>query len=85
MPSSRGRHAHKHPHTQSTKQTKKARTPSKNRATIVAIVFFTLLGLGIGFFIDDSSTLTILTSTIAGAVLGYLFGHQIDKSFQTPK
>lgn len=57
----------------------------KNKSAVtVAIVFFALIGMGIGYFAAGASQLWILW-LIGGAVLGsiggYYFGKQIDKSF----
>ncbi|MGB4843583.1 MAG: hypothetical protein WBP16_03900 [Ferruginibacter sp.] len=57
----------------------------KNKSAVtVGIVFFALIGMGIGYFAAGTSQFWILW-LIGGAVLGsiggYYFGKQIDKSF----
>lgn len=57
----------------------------KNKSAVsVGIVFFALLGMGIGYFADGSSQwwfLWVLIGAIIGAIGGYYFGRQLDKSF----
>jgi hypothetical protein len=48
---------------------------------LVAGIFFCLLGIGIAFFTFGSNLLWLLLGALAGAVGGYFFGLQIDKSF----
>ena len=50
-------------------------------AVLVAGIFFSLLGIGIAYFAAGASILWLLTGAVAGAVGGYFFGLQIDKSF----
>ncbi len=57
----------------------------KNKsAVVVAVIFFGLIGVGIAFFAVGSSGLNALwlvAGAVLGAIGGYFFGHQIDKSF----
>lgn len=54
----------------------------KNRSSVpVAIFFLALIGLGIAFFAAGSSIPWMLTGVALGAVGGYYFGKQLDKSF----
>jgi hypothetical protein len=54
----------------------------KNKSAIlVAGIFFCLLGLGIAYFAAGTSPLWLLSGAVAGAIGGYFFGLQIDKSF----
>lgn len=57
----------------------------KNRSAVtVSIVFFALIGMGIGYFGAGTSTwwpLWLLGGAAIGSVAGYYFGRQIDKSF----
>ena len=46
---------------------------------MVAVIFFSLLGIGIAYFAAGSSTLWLLTGAAGGAIAGYFFGHMIDK------
>jgi hypothetical protein len=50
-------------------------------AVLVAGIFFSLLGIGIAYFAAGADMLWLLAGAIAGAVAGYFFGLQIDKSF----
>lgn len=53
----------------------------KNHAIIyVSIIFFGLLGMGIAYFTAGSDFRWLTAGGILGAVAGYFFGHQIDKS-----
>ncbi len=57
----------------------------KNRSAVsIGIVFFALIGIGIAYFAGGSKPLWPLWLAIGGiigAVSGYFFGRQIDKSF----
>jgi len=50
-------------------------------AVLVASIFFCLLGIGIAYFAAGASLLWMLVGAVAGAVGGYFFGLQIDRSF----
>lgn len=80
MPESKSRHPHKHPehHTKTSNTHPKSKKTS--RAIIVAVLFFSFLGLGISYFIDGTSTIGLLTGALAGGIAGFIFGYQIDKS-----
>ncbi len=59
-----------------------AEKAKKNKsAVLVASIFFCLLGLGIAYFAFGTNLLWLLMGAAAGAVGGYFFGLQIDKSF----
>ncbi len=54
----------------------------RNKSAVkVMIVFFSLIGIGIAFFAMGSNPIWLVTGAIAGAIGGYYFGKQIDKSF----
>lgn len=57
----------------------------KNRsAVLVSLIFFGLIGVGIAFFAVGSSGLNalwLIAGAVLGAIGGYFFGRQIDKSF----
>lgn len=82
MPQSKNRHPHKHiqqhHHHESTGTHSKPR--KTNRSIIVTIIFFTLIGLGISFFIDAKSIFSLLTGAVLGGIAGYIFGYQVNKS-----
>lgn len=64
-----------HPPTHSTKANK------NKSAVLVAGIFFCLLGMGIAYFAAGTNVLWLLAGAVLGAVGGYFFGLQIDKSF----
>jgi hypothetical protein len=80
MPESKARHPHKHPHhhngTPGTHQKPKKIT----RIVIIAGVFFALLGLGISYLLNASSTAALLAGPILGGIAGCIFGYQVDKT-----
>ena len=78
MPESKSRSQHnQHQHHPAPKRA----MPKKNgRAAIVAMVLFSLLGFGIGYLTSSASLPILITTTVIGAIAGYLLGHQIDKS-----
>lgn len=57
----------------------------KNRSAVtIGIVFFALIGIGIGYFAAGTSALWplwLLAGAVIGSIGGYYFGKQIDKSF----
>lgn len=58
-----------------------AEKAKKNKsAVLVAGIFFCLLGMGIAYFAAGASLLWLLTGAAAGAVAGYYFGLQIDRT-----
>ena len=55
---------------------------AKNRsAVLIGVIFFGLIGAGIAFFAAGSNPLWLIIGVVAGAVGGYYFGRQLDKSF----
>jgi hypothetical protein len=50
-------------------------------AILVAGIFFSLLGIGVAYFAFGPSLLWLLIGAVAGAIGGYFFGLQINKSF----
>ena len=66
-----------HPPSQSTK------TPKNKSAVRVASVFFSLLGIGIAYFAFEVNIVWLLIGGVLGAIGGYFFGQQIDKSFSS--
>ncbi|MEO6253616.1 MAG: hypothetical protein ABIO79_09935 [Ferruginibacter sp.] len=57
----------------------------KNKSAVtIGIVFLAIIGMGIAYFAAGSSSLWLLwllVGAVIGAVGGYYFGRQIDKSF----
>jgi F0F1-type ATP synthase assembly protein I len=54
----------------------------KNRsAVLVAAIFFALIGIGIAYFAAGLNPLWLIVGAALGALGGYFFGHQIDRSF----
>lgn len=81
MPQSKNRHPHKHIQHQHNEPTGTHSKPKKtNRSIIVTVIFFSLLGLGISFFIDAKSIMGLLTGAVLGGIAGYIFGYQVNKS-----
>lgn len=80
MAHSKTRHPHK-PHTQNIKTSNTHPKPKKsNSAVLVSIVFCTLLGFGISYFINASDTTVLFTGTLLGAIAGLIFGYLVNKS-----
>lgn len=77
MPKSKKR-KHHHDHHQQVHATKADKPKS---AVLVASIFLSLLGIGIAYFAAGASLLWLLAGAVAGAIGGYFFGLQIDKSF----
>lgn len=80
MPESKSRHPHKHINQHHTTSEIHAKPKKANRAVIAAVIFFAVLGLCIGLFIDAGSISTLLTSTALGAIAGFFTGYLINKS-----
>ncbi len=57
----------------------KASAKTNHRIIYVAVIFFALLGTGIGYFAAGVNT-GLIFGGIAGGIAGYFFGYQIDKS-----
>jgi hypothetical protein len=78
MPESKGRHGHhtRHPHA----ATPHARPKKKGRPIIVAVIFFALLVMGISYFVAPGNSTALVAGAIIGAIAGYFFGDQIEKS-----
>lgn len=81
MPQSKTRHAHKHPSHPPRPANLPAKPKHNNRVIVIAVLFFGVLGLAIGYFIGGTATV-LLTSAILGAAAGFIFGYSIKKSLQ---
>ena len=58
----------------------------KNKSAVsIGIVFFAIIGMGIAYFAAGSTSLWLLwlvAGAVIGAIGGYYFGKQIDRSFE---
>ena len=79
MPESKKRVHQQQPQNQNYK-THHPRSRQPNRAVLVGVIFFALLGMGITYFIGNGNIAWIVGGAITGAVAGYLFGQQINKT-----
>lgn len=80
MPQSKSRHPHKqHPHNTKTSNTH-PQPKKSNSAVLVSIVFCSLLGFGISYFINASDNTVLITGTLLGAIAGFIFGYLVNKS-----
>lgn len=57
------------------------KTQKSKSAVLVAGIFFCILGIGIAYFAYGTNLLGLLIGAVAGAIGGYFFGLQINKSF----
>lgn len=81
MPESKNRRAHHH-HQQNHPAPHHNNPKKLSRPALIGIIFFALLGLGIGYFISGANLYALVIGGAAGAVIGYLFGHQVDKGLR---
>ncbi|MBK8521129.1 MAG: hypothetical protein WAT20_11625 [Ferruginibacter sp.] len=58
-----------------------AKADKTKSAVLVAGIFFSLLGIGIAYFAAGTNVVWLIAGAVLGAVGGYFFGLQIDKSF----
>jgi uncharacterized protein HemX len=58
-----------------------AKEQKNKSAVLVAGIFFSVLGIGIAYFAFGTNLLWLIIGAVAGAIGGYFFGLQIDKSF----
>lgn len=80
MPSSKSRHPHKHPQQHPKNAGVESKQKDDNRIIVIAVIFFMVIGLSIGFFIDSGSIAVLLGCTAAGAVAGFFAGREFKKS-----
>jgi hypothetical protein len=80
MPASKSRHHHKpvQQHHNAPELTSKSK--KTNRTVIATVLFFAVLGLCVGLFINTSSIITLFLSTVLGAAAGFFAGYFINKS-----
>jgi uncharacterized membrane protein YqgA involved in biofilm formation len=83
MPESRTRHKHhsRHPHP----VTHHTASKSKRSAGAVLSILAAIIGLSVAFFTQGADVLWLLVGTVAGAVIGYLVGHNMDKTIANDK
>ncbi len=81
MPESQVRHKTKHHHQPGSTHGKKVKTT----AGIFMAAMGGIFGLSFGYFTSDRSILWSVTGTVAGILIGYFFGHNIDKSTRKNK
>ena len=83
MPESRTRHKHhsQHPHPIAHHPASK----SKRSAAAVLSILAAIIGLSVAFFTQGSDILWLVVGTAAGAVIGYLVGHNMDKAIANDK
>ncbi|MBS1655497.1 MAG: hypothetical protein JSU05_11670 [Bacteroidetes bacterium] len=80
MPRSSKRHHHHQQHPTPPAHPKKTKS-----AVPVTTLFFGILGLGIAYFAAGSDFMWMAVGAIAGAAIGYFFGHGIDRSVSKEK
>lgn len=61
------------------------KSENSRSAVKVAVIFFGLLGLGIAYFAAGASIPWLIAGAAVGAIAGYFFGKQIDRSFSRNK
>ena len=77
MPSSKKRKAHIHPHTDFIPHEKKRKT-----AVPYVMVICTLFAIGIAYFATGNSVIGLSAGALAGLIIGYFAGKQLDKAFE---
>jgi ABC-type nickel/cobalt efflux system permease component RcnA len=81
MPASKNRHPHKHvQHHDKHAAPAPKESSANNRVVTIAIIFFAVIGLVVGFLVDSSSIMVMLAATVAGIAAGYFAGQQLKKS-----
>lgn len=80
MPQSKKRH-HSHPQQPHHNPDNKPAISKTNRMVKAAIIFFSVLGLLISYFIAGPDIMWLITGTAIGAIAGYFFSKQMNKTF----
>ncbi len=80
MPASKVRHPHKHPQQHDKPLQAHTKPKQSNRLMIVSIVFFSFLGLCIGYFTNGADTTSLIIGIAVGALVGFVLGYSITKS-----
>lgn len=88
MPESRNRpkhhhhqHSHRPPHPPMPVHHNTLAKTRKSAAFVVSILA-AVLGLAVAFFTQGADAFWLITGTLAGAIIGYLVGRNMDKSIQ---
>jgi len=81
MPESHLRHKSKHHHQTGSTTGKRVRTT----AGVFMAAMGGIFGLSFGYFTSDRSILWSVVGTFAGILIGYFFGHYIDKATRKNK
>lgn len=79
MPESRNRHKH---HQQQHLQSPHAPAKSKRSAALVLAIVAAILGLAVAYFTQGTDVVWMIAGAAAGAVIGYLVGHNMDKAIE---
>ena len=80
MPQSKNRQEH-YQHLQHHNPPKRSGPAKTNNTIIAGIIFFGIIGLGIGFFAAGSNIIALVAGALIGGIGGYLFGRQMNKAF----
>lgn len=83
MPESRTRHKHHshHPQYNSPHTTIKAR----RSAAVVLATIAAILGFAVAYFSQGADILWMVIGAVSGAIIGYIVGRNMDKSFASNK
>jgi hypothetical protein len=76
MPLSNQRHKPKHHHQHHESKSRKRRITAATFMSVMAGLF----GLSFAYFTSDGNILWSVAGTIGGILIGYFFGHYMDKS-----
>lgn len=81
MPISKNKAHHTAPHHQQHHNKAEHGMSGAHRNLLIATtLLFSILGLGIGYFLGGDSYVWPIVTTLAGAVAGYFFGQSIQKA-----
>ncbi len=80
MPESRNRHKHHH-HVPAHHTPVKA----KRSAALVLAILAAILGLAVTFFTQGTDVVWMIIGAASGAFIGYLIGHNMDKTLEKNK
>lgn len=80
MPQSKKRHHSHHQHQQQHAPGNKPPVTKSGRVVKAAIIFFSIIGLLIGYFIAGAEIPWLITGAAIGGVAGYFFGRQMNNT-----